>query len=42
MELSTAQLGERARWRDNRLMALVAHQRQQSSEHGGPPLPRDQ
>lgn len=28
--LPADQLGERARWRDNRLMALVAHQRKQS------------
>lgn len=28
--LTAEQLAERARWRDNRLMALVAHQRQQS------------
>lgn len=28
--LTAAQLAERARWRDNRLMALVAHQRQQA------------
>jgi 3-hydroxyacyl-CoA dehydrogenase len=27
--LPAEQLGERARWRDNRLMALVAHQRKQ-------------
>lgn len=27
--LPADQLGERARWRDNRLMALVAHQREQ-------------
>lgn len=29
-ELSAPQLAERARWRDNRLMALVAHKRQQT------------
>lgn len=29
--LPADQLGERARWRDNRLMALVAHQRKQSA-----------
>ena len=28
--LPAEQLAERARWRDNRLMALVAHQRKQS------------
>ncbi|WP_301541374.1 hypothetical protein [Herbaspirillum rubrisubalbicans] len=27
--LPAEQLAERARWRDNRLMGLIAHQRQQ-------------
>jgi hypothetical protein len=30
-KLPTAQIGERSRWRDKRLMALVAHKRDQVS-----------